>query len=133
MSSWKIIVWKITGEVIVFLIHALMGLFVGWKLSRGESSLERLVSMTSATCAFIFFWVISRRRGEIFFLKIKTTRDGALYSAVLAVPLIARHYAAGDVLVHAALDWLLLLITSTAIGALYGRFAQIMHDRKQNR
>ncbi|GAB4580759.1 MAG: hypothetical protein Fur0022_35010 [Anaerolineales bacterium] len=123
--------WKIIGEVTLFLIHALTGLCVGWTLSLGESSLERLVSMTSATCAFIFFWGISRRRGEtFFFLNIKTVRDGALYSAVLAVPLIARHYAAGDVLVHPALDWLLLLVTSTAIGALYGRFAQIRRDRK---
>lgn len=59
--------WKIFGEVTLLLIHALTGLCVGWTLSLRESSLERLVSMTSATFAFIFFWGISRRRGETFF------------------------------------------------------------------
>lgn len=125
--------WKIFGEVALFLIYALTGLCVGWSLSLRESSLERLVSMTSATCAFILLWGVSRRKGEIFFLNIKTARDGALYGAILAVPPIARHYAAGDVLVHAALDWLLLLVTGAAIGALYGRVEQIRRDRKQRR
>lgn len=126
--------WKIIGEATLFLIHSLTGLFVGWMLSLGEASLERFISIASATCAFILLWGVSRLKGgTFFFLNLKTVAEGTLYGAILAIPLVARHYAAGRVVVRAALDWLIILVTSAAIGALYGKFEQIRNDRKQSR
>ncbi|NWG07098.1 MAG: hypothetical protein HXY35_10505 [Chloroflexi bacterium] len=111
--------WKIIGEVILFLIYALAGLFAGWSLSLRESSLEKTASTLSMSIAFILLWAINRWR-NILIWKIYTPLDGAIAGAVVSSARAVTYFAIERTIVSIYVDWLIIIIMGFVLGWIYG-------------
>lgn len=110
--------WQIIGEIIVFLIHTLTGIFLGWFLAIGESPQEKNSSIFFTRAAFLFIWVITRQSGKYFFHEIDSMLHGATAFAVLGLAHTLANLFAGKIFLSPSVD----LVIGGSLGGLMGGF-----------